>query len=70
MPHEFREMGLSCSAFRFDHGQKGRADAEALDQRVFPFRFVQRDILLCLLTAGLTGRVHDVFIELLDGVRR
>jgi hypothetical protein len=34
---ELRKMSVSGLAFRLDHGQKGRTDAEALDQRVLPF---------------------------------
>jgi hypothetical protein len=48
VPNEVREMGVSCLAFGLNHGQKSRADPEALDYRVLPFRFVQRGILLCL----------------------
>ena len=57
-------------AFRLYHGQKRWTDAEALDERMSPFVFVQRGILLCLISADwVVGhiRTYDVFIELLDG---
>jgi hypothetical protein len=69
MPNEFGETSVSCSAFRLNHGQKGRTDAEALDECVLPFGFVQRGILLCLVAAELIGRTSDVFMSLLDGAR-
>jgi hypothetical protein len=64
MPNELREMGVSGSAFGLDHSEKGRTDAEDHDQRVSPFRFAQRGILLCLVCADCKGLI---FIDLLHG---
>jgi hypothetical protein len=49
VPNEFREMRLACLAFGLGlglgHGQKCGTDAEAFDQCVSPFQFVQRRVL-------------------------
>jgi hypothetical protein len=65
MADELREMGVSCLAFRFDHGQKGGTDAESFDQCVLPFGFVQR-VFSFARFPSIELSAMCVFIDLLD----